>query len=63
MLNKPRILVVEDESGIADTIQYVLATDGFEPVWCSTADDALREFASQPPALATSSRGEKGLAM
>jgi two-component system, OmpR family, catabolic regulation response regulator CreB len=52
MLNKPRILVVEDESGIADTIQYVLATDGFAPVWCSTAEQALREFASQPPALA-----------
>ena len=52
MLNKPRILVVEDESGIADTIQYVLATDGFAPVLCSTADQALREFASNPPALA-----------
>jgi two-component system catabolic regulation response regulator CreB len=52
MLNKPRILLVEDESGIADTIQYVLATDGFEPVWCSTADAALREFAAHPPALA-----------
>ena len=38
MLNKPRILVVEDESGIADTIQYVLATDGFAPVLCSTAE-------------------------
>ena len=45
MLNKPRILVVEDESGIADTIQYVLATDGFAPVWCSTADQALAEKA------------------
>ena len=52
MLNKPRILVVEDESGIADTIQYVLATDGFAPVWCATAEQALREFAAQPPALA-----------
>jgi two-component system, OmpR family, catabolic regulation response regulator CreB len=52
MLNKPRILVVEDESGIADTIQYVLATDGFAPVWCSTAEAALREFAAQAPALA-----------
>jgi two-component system, OmpR family, catabolic regulation response regulator CreB len=52
MLNKPRSLLVEDESGIADTIQYVLATDGFEPVWCSTADAALREFAAQAPALA-----------
>jgi two-component system catabolic regulation response regulator CreB len=52
MLNKPRILVVEDESGIADTIQYVLATDGFQPVWCSTADAALREFEARLPALA-----------
>lgn len=52
MLNKPRILVVEDESGIADTIRYVLATDGFLPVWCSTAEQALREFAAQAPELA-----------
>jgi two-component system catabolic regulation response regulator CreB len=52
MLNKPRILVVEDESGIADTIQYVLATDGFAPVLCGTAEAALREFAAQPPTLA-----------
>ncbi|SFU72479.1 two-component system, OmpR family, catabolic regulation response regulator CreB [Polaromonas sp. YR568] len=52
MLNKPRILVVEDESGIADTIQYVLTTDGFAPVWCSTAQQALQEFAAETPALA-----------
>jgi two-component system catabolic regulation response regulator CreB len=52
MLSKPRILVVEDESGIADTIQYVLATDGFTPVCCTTAEEALREFATQSPALA-----------
>ncbi|MDB5928299.1 MAG: two component transcriptional regulator, winged helix family [Polaromonas sp.] len=51
MLHKPRILVVEDESGIADTIQYVLATDGFTPVWCGTAGQALREFAAELPAL------------
>jgi two-component system, OmpR family, catabolic regulation response regulator CreB len=52
MLHKPRILVVEDESGIADTLQYVLATDGFTPVWSATAEQALREFAAQPPELA-----------
>ena len=38
---KPRILVVEDEPAIADTIVYALATDGFEPRWCATATDAL----------------------
>ena len=51
MLSKPRILVVEDEPGIADTIRYVLATDGFAPVCCVSADQALREFAAEPPAL------------
>ena len=29
--HKPRILIVEDEPGIADTLQYALRTDGFEP--------------------------------
>jgi len=51
MLSKPLILVVEDESGIADTIQYVLSTDGFTPLWCNTAQQALREFAAALPAL------------
>lgn len=52
MTLKPRILLVEDESGIADTLQYVLATDGFAPVWCSTAEEAIRQFLVEPPALA-----------
>lgn len=52
MALKPRILIVEDESGIADTLQYVLATDGFAPVWASTAEDAIRLFSAELPALA-----------
>jgi two-component system catabolic regulation response regulator CreB len=52
MLTKPRILVVEDEPGIVDTLRYVLASDGFEPVCCGTAAEALREFSAAPPALA-----------
>jgi two-component system catabolic regulation response regulator CreB len=38
---KPRILVVEDEAAIADTIVYALATDDFEPQWCATGSAAL----------------------
>ncbi len=49
---KLRILIAEDESGIADTLQYVLRTDGFEPVWCATAQEAIAQFTTQPPALA-----------
>lgn len=52
MAIKPRILLVEDESGIADTLRYVLATDGFTPVWCSTAEEAIRQFQAELPALA-----------
>ncbi|MBU1359533.1 MAG: two-component system response regulator CreB [Gammaproteobacteria bacterium] len=48
----PRILIAEDEPGIADTLQYVLKTDGFVPVWCPTAAEALAQFAAEPPALA-----------
>ncbi|WP_295984077.1 two-component system response regulator CreB [uncultured Variovorax sp.] len=49
---KPRILIAEDESGIADTLQYVLKSDGFVPVWCATAEEAIAQFAQEPPALA-----------
>ncbi|HYE40154.1 MAG TPA: two-component system response regulator CreB [Ramlibacter sp.] len=52
MLDKPRILVVEDESAIADTIVYVLANDGFAPQWCATAEQAIAAFAHDKPALA-----------
>lgn len=48
----PRILIAEDESGIADTLQYVLRTDGFVPVWCATAEQAIAQFTAEPPALA-----------
>jgi two-component system catabolic regulation response regulator CreB len=37
---RPRILVVEDEPGIADTIGYALSTEGFEPVWRATGEAA-----------------------
>ena len=43
MPNKPAVLIVEDEPGIADTLQYALATDGFEPRWCATGEAALAQ--------------------
>jgi two-component system catabolic regulation response regulator CreB len=52
MPSNPRILIAEDESGIADTLQYVLRTDGFVPLWCPTAAQAIAQFTAEPPALA-----------
>ncbi|MGR4868498.1 two-component system response regulator CreB [Variovorax sp. LARHSF232] len=49
---KQRVLIAEDEPGIADTLQYVLRSDGFEPVWCATAQEALAQFQAAPPAIA-----------
>jgi two-component system, OmpR family, catabolic regulation response regulator CreB len=48
---KPRILIVEDEPGISDTIRYALATDGFEPVVCATGVDALATLQAKTVAL------------
>jgi two-component system catabolic regulation response regulator CreB len=48
---KPRVLIVEDEPGIADTLQYALRTEGFEPVWCATGEEALARIAEAAPAL------------
>nr|HET7858133.1 two-component system response regulator CreB [Caldimonas sp.] len=48
---KPRILIVEDEPGIADTLQYALRTEGFEPHWCATGEEAVAAARAAPPAL------------
>jgi len=48
---KPLILIVEDEPGIADTLQYALRTEGFEPAWCATGEAALALLAGATPAL------------
>jgi two-component system catabolic regulation response regulator CreB len=49
--SKPRILIVEDEPGIADTLQYALRTEGFEPAWVATGEAALAQVQAQLPAL------------
>ncbi|MCR6662365.1 MAG: two-component system response regulator CreB [Luteimonas sp.] len=41
----PRILLVEDETAIADTVVYALRAEGYDVGHCGTAGDALREAA------------------
>jgi len=48
---KTPILIVEDEPGIADTLQYALRTDGFEPHWVATGEAALARQREAPAAL------------
>ncbi|MGY0558301.1 two-component system response regulator CreB [Lysobacter sp. A421] len=43
----PRILLVEDETAIAETLQYALRAEGFESVHCLTGGEALRLVAGQ----------------
>ena len=43
MPSKPVVLIVEDEPGIADTLQYALRTEGFEPRWCASGEAALAQ--------------------
>ena len=37
----PKILIVEDEPAIVDTIQYALETDGFETTWLSAGLEVM----------------------
>ena len=48
---KPRVLIVEDEPGIADTLQYALRTEGFDPAWVATGEEALAQVKALMPAL------------
>lgn len=48
---QPRILVIEDEPGIADTIVYALQTEGFVPHWCATAGAGLAALRDEAPSL------------
>ena len=43
-----RILIVEDEPAIADTLVYALKTEGFSPEWRTTGRDALTALAAEP---------------
>ena len=46
-----RILIVEDEPAIADTLVYALKTEGFAPEWRTTGREALAALATGPFAL------------
>ena len=50
-MSKKKILLVEDEPSIVDTVSYALSTESFEPVVCKTAEEALAALTSQNLAL------------
>ncbi len=51
MDGRPRILVIEDEPAIADTLLYALRTEGFAPEWCGTGREGLARLATETFAL------------
>lgn len=42
-----RILIIEDEPAIADTLVYALKTEGFVPTWCATGRAGLKELTKE----------------
>jgi two-component system catabolic regulation response regulator CreB len=45
---KPRVLLVEDEQAVGETIVYALRTDGCEVRWATTGERAREALASGP---------------
>jgi two-component system phosphate regulon response regulator PhoB len=50
-MKKPRVLIVEDESSIAELIAVNLRHNGFEPIWCEDGVSAQREIDAGLPDL------------
>lgn len=46
-----RILVVDDDTALAEMIGIVLRTEGFEPVFCADGARAVEEWRTQRPDL------------
>ena len=51
MIQAPRILIVEDEPAIADTLTYALQTEGYQAHWVTCGKAALEIVDNDPPAL------------
>ena len=47
----PRILVVDDDTALAEMIGIVLRSEGFEPSFCADGSEALRAFHGAKPDL------------
>ena len=48
---KVRVLVVDDDTALAEMIGIVLRSEGFEPVFCADGDLALETFRTTQPDL------------
>jgi len=50
-MKKPRVLIVEDESSIAELIAVNLRHNGFDPIWAEEGESAQREIDTLVPDL------------
>src|SRR6187455_689926 len=48
---KGRVLVVDDDTALAEMIGIVLRSEGFDPVFCEDADEAIGVFRATQPDL------------
>ncbi|VWX63623.1 DNA-binding response regulator in two-component regulatory system with PhoR (or CreC) [Burkholderiales bacterium 8X] len=65
-MKKPRVLIVEDESSIAELIAVNLRHNGFEPIWSEDGASAQREIDAALPDLVLLDwmlPGQSGLAL
>lgn len=46
-MQKSRVLIIEDEKAIADTITYALSTEGLDPVWAATGNEGLEIYGNE----------------
>jgi DNA-binding response OmpR family regulator len=50
-VNRPRVLVVDDDSAVRAAVSSALAGEGYDVDWYGDAQEALRQALSAPPSL------------
>jgi two-component system, OmpR family, response regulator MtrA len=49
--SRGRVLVVDDDAALAEMLSIVLSSEGFDPVWCGSGDQAVAAFHDAKPDL------------
>ncbi|MGL5406264.1 MAG: MtrAB system response regulator MtrA [Propionibacteriaceae bacterium] len=49
--SRPKILVVDDDPSLAEMLQIVLKSEGYDSVWCGRGDIAFASFKQEKPDL------------
>ena len=50
-MNRPRVLLVDDDASVRAAVSSALAGEGYDVAWFADSEEALRQLLAAPPAV------------